>query len=214
MNARYDAILIPGGGVRPGGELPPWVERRLERALEYPPESFLVLLSAGTTHRPPPLDERGFPIFESVAAARWLLRRGVAPGRILTETCSYDTIGNAYFARVIHTAPRGFARLLVITSEFHLPRTEAIFRWVYGLDDPASAVSLAFQATPNDGIPPAALEARIQKERDSLGSLPALTGSIRTLAQLHAWLFTRHAAYAAGLPSSHLHAGDAASETY
>ena len=52
--------------------------------------------------------------------------------RILAETCSYDTIGNAFFARTVHTDPRGLRRLLIVNSKFHMPRTEAIFRWVFG----------------------------------------------------------------------------------
>jgi hypothetical protein len=66
----YDAILIPGGGVREGGLLPSWVRCRLDRALELHRGEFVIALSAGTPHRPPPLDDNGFPIFESVAAAR------------------------------------------------------------------------------------------------------------------------------------------------
>src|SRR5258708_3806457 len=30
-----DAILIPGGGVREGGALPSWVERRLDRSVQF-----------------------------------------------------------------------------------------------------------------------------------------------------------------------------------
>ena len=130
MTSRYDAILVPGGGVGPGGELPLWVRRRLDRAMQIHDREYLITLSAGTTHKPPPLDERGFPIFESIAAARYLVQRGVDAGKILTETSSYDTLGNAYFSRVIHVQPRDFKRLLVITSAFHMARTESIFMGV------------------------------------------------------------------------------------
>ncbi len=47
--------------------------------------------------------------------------------RIWAETASLDTIGNAYFARVIHTDPAGLRRLLVVNSAFHMPRTRMIF---------------------------------------------------------------------------------------
>jgi uncharacterized SAM-binding protein YcdF (DUF218 family) len=106
----YDAILIPGGGVREGGLLPSWVRRRLDRALELHRGEFVIALNAGTPHRPPPLDGNGFPIFESVAAARYLISAGILQELILTETHSYDTIGNAYFSRVIHADPQRLRR--------------------------------------------------------------------------------------------------------
>jgi hypothetical protein len=192
-----DAILIPGGGVRDNAVLPPWVAARFDRALAIPGEPLLIALSAGTPHRPPPLDPRGFPISEARAGADYLRARGVDPGRILLEESSYDTVGNAYFSRVIHAIPRAFRRILVITSAFHMPRTEAAFRWVYSLDAPGSPCSLDFDAVPDTGIDPATLAARVAREQVSLASLQPLIARIRTLAEMHAWIFTEHTAYAA-----------------
>jgi hypothetical protein len=192
----YDAILIPGGGVRAGGALPAWVTPRLDRALELAGTAFLVPLSAGTPHRAPPLDDRGFPWTEARAAGRYLAERGADPARILLEEASYDTIGNAYFSRVIHAMPRCFRRVLVITSEFHMARTEAAFRWVYGLDGATCTVD--FEAVPDVGIDEATLAARLEKERASLATLEALRAEIRTLAEFHLWFFTQHKAYCCG----------------
>ncbi len=194
----YHAILIPGGGLTDKGELLPWVKARLNRALEIEPGETFITLSAGTTHKPLPRDAEGFPIFESVAAAGYLRLNGVDPQRILTETSSYDTIGNAYFARVIHVQPRGFRRLLVITSAFHLPRTEAVFRWVFGLDAPEGYYDLHFEATPDVGMAEVVLETRKMKERARLAQVEELRGKIRTMAAFHEWLFTEHGAYAVG----------------
>src|SRR3954447_13272365 len=74
-----DGILVLGGGVREGGGLPPWVVGRFERALEINSTAPIVCLSAGTVHRPPPLNPEGYPIMESVAGAAYLLGRGVPP---------------------------------------------------------------------------------------------------------------------------------------
>jgi hypothetical protein len=191
----YDAIAIPGGGARADGELPPWVTPRLDRALAVAGRAYLMPLSAGTPHRAPPLDERGFPWTEARAGARYLVAHGADPGRILMEESSYDTIGNAYFSRMIHAVPRGFARMLVITSAFHMPRTEAIFRWVYRLEGPGAACTVDFEEVPDCGIDPRILAARREKERTALDALAAPRAEIRTLPQLHAWLFTVHGAY-------------------
>src|SRR5512132_4403130 len=111
MPGGWDAILIAGGGVREGGKLPPWIRGRFDRALELRRHNeWMMPVSAGTVHRPPPLDEDGFPILEAAAGAAYLLERGIPESRILIEAASYDTIGNAYFARTIHCAPRDFER--------------------------------------------------------------------------------------------------------
>jgi hypothetical protein len=192
----YDAIIIPGGGVRAGGVLPPWMTARFDRAVEVAGDALLMPLSAGTPYRPPPFDDRGFPIFEARAGAEYLVVRGVDPRRILIEESSYDTIGNAYFSRVIHVVPRGLRRVLVVTSAFHMPRTQAVFRWVYSLDGPCC--SLDFESVPDMGIHADALAERIAKEQISLDAFGKLRTEIGTLAELHRSLFAEHDAYRAG----------------
>ncbi len=195
----YDAILVPGGGVRDSGVLPPWVAARFDRALQVSPfAGYFMPLSQGTPHRPPPLNADGYPITEARAGADYLMRRGVDPARILIEESSFDTIGNAYFTRVIHVIPRALERLLVVTSAFHMPRTEAVFRWVYALDGPGPRCSLDFESVADDGIEPDALAARLAKEAESLAAFQTLPSRIRSLAELHAWMFAEHRSYAAG----------------
>jgi uncharacterized SAM-binding protein YcdF (DUF218 family) len=192
----YDAILVPGGGVRQGGELPIWVKRRFDKVLEIYNNESIVALSAGTLLKPPPLDNRGFPLFESVAGANYLINNGIPPKKILVETCSYDTIGNAFFARMIHVDPRRFRRLLIITSEFHMPRTESVFKWIFGLNPPADNYELDFLPVSDDGMDEKALNARKMAERVNLSKLSLTKKRIQTLEELHKWLFTKHDAYA------------------
>jgi hypothetical protein len=189
----YDAAMVLGGGVRDGGELPTWVLARFEAALEACGEAPIVCLSAGTVHRPPPLNEEGYPWLESVAGARYLLGRGVPANRIQVETTSWDTIGNAYFAKLLHVDPAGWRRLLVITSEFHMPRSRAIFEWVFGMEQ--DRYRLQFVASPDTGIDPVLLERRRAKESAGLESLLKTAARIRDLPAFHRWLYSEHAAY-------------------
>lgn len=205
----YDAVIVPGGGLGSSGEVPPWVANRLDRAMEHSRGSnFIIVLSAGTPHKPPPLDRQGKPILECVAEARYLLERGFDSGRILMENASYDTIGNAYFCRVIHVEPAGFRRLLIVTSEFHAPRTELIFRWIFGLTPQRLAYQLSFESSANVGMSAEVLRARHKKEAESLKSLPNLAARYTTLPDFHRWLFAEHGAYRAA-PSVNHHPGDA-----
>lgn len=196
MDDTYDAILVPGGGVRAHGELPLWTQRRLNRAIEQRQDACIIALSAGTTHKPPPLDADGYPIFESVAAARYLCQRGVPPEKILVEASSYDTIGNVYFSRMIHIEPLQLKRLLVITSEFHMPRTKSIFKWIYHLEGLPQDYQLFFEAVSDVGIDEEILKARQQKEVKSLQALLETARKIPTLKKFHQWLFQEHGAYA------------------
>lgn len=191
-------MLIPGGGVRTAGSLPSWVTCRLDRAIERYAGEYLIALSAGTVHRPPPLDQNRFPILESVAAARYLLNAGIPADRILTETCSLDTIGNAFFSRVIHADPREFRRLLVITSDFHLERTRMAFEWVYRLSPVGRAYEIRFEGVCDDRMDPAIRREREEKERNGRAALVKAAAGMTTLAEFHRWLFTQHGAYTSG----------------
>lgn len=175
--------------------MPAWVAPRFDRAIEVAGDAWFIPLSAGTPYRPPPLDERGFPLFEARAGAAYLIERGVDPRRILLEESSYDTLGNAFFSRVMHAIPRGFERVLAITSEFHMPRVEAVFRWVYGLGGPPCTVE--FEAVPDAGLDAEALRARAEKERASLAVFELLRARIDSFADLHEYMFTEHGVYSA-----------------
>jgi hypothetical protein len=81
-----------------------------------------------------------------------------------------------------------------------MPRTQAIFNWVFSL--PAAKYALEFQTTPDVGLAPAALAARVEKESASLTRVHELRERIRTLEQLHEFMFTEHEVYATGLKST------------
>lgn len=68
----------------------------------------IVLLGAGTPHKPPVLDDGGWVVHESTAYAAYLMRRGVPAAHLLKEACSYDTVGNGYFSLMIHALPAGW----------------------------------------------------------------------------------------------------------
>ena len=112
-----DAVLICGGGQTDAGGVLDSVIPRLERAaalfkeqvMRGGPPPALIALSLGTVHKPSPRDERGFPITECGSMAQHLVKRlHVSPDHVFVEGVSLDTIGNAFFARLIHTDPRAW----------------------------------------------------------------------------------------------------------
>ena len=68
-----------------------------------------------------------------MACADFLLQHNVPAQQLLRETSSYDTIGNGYFAAAIHAIPRQWKHVMVVTSDFHMPRSKAIFETVFSL---------------------------------------------------------------------------------
>jgi len=201
MMTQFDAILIPGGGLTPNGNLPPWTVARLDQAISLREKSrWFALLSGGTVHKPPPLNEMGFPIFESRQAAEYLLDAGLDPKQILTEICSYDTIGNAYYSRLLFTEPLQLKKLLIITSNFHMPRTREIFKWIFQLQPSLIEYQLVFESTPDYGLSQQALTARVQREKNSLAYLKSKIREIRTLNEFLFWLYSEHTAYTPNRP--------------
>ncbi len=74
---KYDAILIPGGGVDENGNLKSYVAERFKHVLKIWKGEYIICLSAYSVYKRPVLDSKGFPIFEAKAGADFLLRNGI-----------------------------------------------------------------------------------------------------------------------------------------
>lgn len=198
---KYDAIVVPGGGLIPEtGEPRPWVKARLDIALKLNDVAhYYIVLSRGTTHRAPPLDERGVPVDESAASTLYLLQHGVTHGRVLQDSWSLDTIGNAFFTRQMLAEPMELANLIVVTSAFHMPRTRAIFNWVFGLSSGSSTTrnyKLDYCISEDVGLEPDELAARTLKESIGHEALSTKTiPRISCIRELAAFLLVEHGAY-------------------
>ncbi len=59
----------------------------------------------------------------------YLVKHGIPKNAIKAECKSKNTIGNAFFSRPLI---RKGSSIVIVTSEFHLPRSEYIFRKLYG----------------------------------------------------------------------------------
>ena len=112
---------------------------------------------------------------------------------------SLETVGNAYFARVIHADVLDLSKLVVINNHFHMPRTRAVFDFVFSFPSPSGRrYSLQYVAV-DDRLPPDVLEARLAKEAKALPFFASGGGwraGITSLPMLHRWLFEENQAYA------------------
>jgi len=133
----------------------------------------------------------GLPIWESTAAAGSLLDRGLPASALLVETTSFDTIGNAFFARTSHADLAGWRTVAIITSDFHMPRTRAIFEWIF------PHINLVFISTPAVGLSAEAVDARKQREKRSLDSITLLRTQYPKLHDVRNFITTQHELYTA-----------------
>ena len=72
-------------------------------------------------------DGNGHSVTEAEAASRYLTERLINPSKIFKEERSMDTMGNAFFSRIMFLEHRGWWEPTVITNEFHMPRARFIF---------------------------------------------------------------------------------------
>ena len=116
----------------------------------------------------------------------------------MEEGFSLDTLGNAYFLRNTHIDPGRFARMIVVTNDWHMDRARAYFDTVFSLPRGCSTNSdleIEYQAV-GPGLEGDVLRSRIEREKESLRNFMDVTRSeFSDMEELHEFLFTRHMAY-------------------
>mmetsp|Transcript_14974 Transcript_14974/g.22672 ORF Transcript_14974/g.22672 Transcript_14974/m.22672 type:complete len:310 (+) Transcript_14974:60-989(+) len=218
----FDAILVLGGGVPEDIRKPPiYTQERCRAASEVyhrlqnqaqssgaPPK--ILTLSAGTAHLPQALSADGLPIWESTASAAYLIHElDVPPQDLFAETTSYDTISNAFFARLNFCDIAQWRKLLVITNEFHMERTKIIFDWIFhapsdtmkndnysGGDE--SPYELFYLSVPDVGLSEDAIKARREKEGKSAATVKNhLSQKYTSIEKVFEFLTSEHSFYTA-----------------
>lgn len=218
-----DAILVLGGGAPKSLEYPPlYTKERCDDAAQVVKERRtldhhlgllqrikakpgihestqdlpILCLSAGTAHVPQLMGQDGLPVWESTSSVAYL-QEEYNLSNLYVETTSYDTIGNAFYARTTHTDINEWRNLLIITSEFHMERTKAIFDWIFLSVEPKLGYQLTYLASQNSGLTDKDIRARKKKERESLQLVQKYATSQRTMKDVYWFLTHDHALYTA-----------------
>lgn len=195
-------IFLLAGGLDQRGHNHPWVQDRLQLALKLyqkqPRKIFI--LGGGTYHKPPHINKENFVIHESTMGAKYLIDRGVDPDDIYREWSSYDTIANGFFSLLNFVIPLGIKDILVITSDFHMARSRAIFKWIFGLWSQAikkssESIELTFLDSDSSYLDNEIIDSRINREKRSLRNLRNTIARIDTWSKFHRWFYTEHQAY-------------------
>ena len=115
----YDAIIVLGAQVKEDGTPSNQLRLRLEKALEEyrRSPSLMVVCGAQGSNEPAP---------EGDVMKQWLIGQGVPEEHILSETKSFNTWQNIRNAKAL--LPENATRVVVVTSDYHLPRALRICR--------------------------------------------------------------------------------------
>ena len=120
-NARYDAIIVLGAQVKPDGRLSVQLAWRMDAAVKAYERHAVPVAVCGARGA----DE---PCTEAEAMRDYLIAHGVPPERILPDPDSFNTEQNLANAKRLLSGLPGIRRVLIVTSDYHLPRSMAIAR--------------------------------------------------------------------------------------
>lgn len=192
-------IFVLAGGLDNLGRNHPWVKDRLDIAyrLYEIKRRKIIILGGGTYHKPPHLNRDKFVIHESTMGAKYLLDKGVKAEDLYREWGSYDTIANGFFSLLNFVIPMGIKSVLVITSDFHMPRSEAIFKWIYKLwtNNNNMKCELGFLEVSTKYLDNEIIQARSDREKRSLITFHQIMDKIKTMKDFHCWFYKEHQAY-------------------
>lgn len=114
----YDAIVVLGAQVKPDGSLSLQLQWRLDAAFDAWQEQNCLIVTCGAqgANEPAP---------EALVMRDYLVSLGVPEESILTEAESFNTRQNIRHAAAL-LQPYQAERVLIVTSDYHLPRAMAL----------------------------------------------------------------------------------------
>ena len=132
---RYDAIVVLGAQVKADGTLSLQLQWRLDAAYDAWEKNNVVIVTCGAqgANEPAP---------EAMVMREYLMQKGVPEEMILTETESFNTRQNIRHAAQL-LAGYDVRTVLIVTSDYHLPRAMALAE-----DEGLNATGLGAQTLP------------------------------------------------------------------
>ena len=118
-NANYDAIIVLGAQVKPDRTLSVQLTWRMGAAVEAYEKKNVPIVVCGAQGP----DE---PCTEAEAMRDYLLKKGIPKDDILTDPRSFNTNENLENAQELLKGYQDIKRVLIVTSDYHVPRSMAI----------------------------------------------------------------------------------------
>ncbi len=149
INLHPDAVIVLANKMNAQGVLNDESKARADKAVDLLNErGARCILTSGWAYLP------GSDITIGDAFRRYICEhRGIEADRVLVERHSRDTVGDAYFAKVNFAMPRLWASVVVVTSDYHVARSRAIFEHVFGDDVRVQVVGSGSVHSHQSGVP-------------------------------------------------------------
>lgn len=126
----YQAIIVLAGGIKDNGELHQSVKNRIHKAKELFDQGVARTILMSGKHS---LFRRKDPLkTEAESMVEYATKLGVPKSSLLTETNSNNTLGNAFYVIKHFIQPKRWSRVIIVTSNFHMPRVKYIFQKFLG----------------------------------------------------------------------------------
>jgi len=129
MHQKIDGVIILGGGLTSGGRLSRESVKRLLAGINLFKANHakhLILSGNGSWQHRLPLSKTEASLMETLA-----IEKGISKKVILKDTKSLDTIGNAYFTKVLIDKYKLGKTFLIVTSDYHLKRARWLFTEIF-----------------------------------------------------------------------------------
>lgn len=131
-NKMKDAIVILASGINPDGSLPIVCKLRVEKGVElYKQRVAKNIIMSGKW--PFTIDYKP-PRTEASAMKDYAVKLGINKEHIFIEEKSQDTIGNIFFTKKLFLEPNKWRKIILVTSDFHMPRTKYLCKKILGPD--------------------------------------------------------------------------------
>lgn len=124
---KFDCIIVLANEMDREGNLNLESRKRVELACDsYFDKRSTTLVTCGWNYR------KDSELNIGDVLKQYAVKAGVPAENIITELNSRDTVGDAFFTKVNIVSGKGWRKLLVVTSDYHVSRTSNIFRFIYG----------------------------------------------------------------------------------
>lgn len=143
---KKDSIIVLSRDITPHLQLTEESELRVDKGIELLRKGVadVIIMNGG-----PGYIEGGYylscgiEIFHGLLMAQHAVSQGILLEKILIQPYSRDTIGEAYYVKKMFLEPRGWHNNVVVTSNFHIERCQAIYKHVLGPDFQTEFVGVA-----------------------------------------------------------------------
>lgn len=121
----YDVIIVLAGGITDDGQLPLSVKNRIHLAKELFSQhlaSDIIMAGKWSKYR----EKHQPPRTEATAMVEYAQSIGLSPEVLHKEEQSHNTASNIKSVRTLFLEPYNWKRVIIVTSDFHLPRVRKI----------------------------------------------------------------------------------------